>query len=488
MKREEAVVGQKEVGGVVGVEAVSKGPESVQWCENALQVKGGKVSPVFTYRSYSNSLSSTSPFTLSLDPVPAPAPPAAPVATVDSHLSSVVLQQEEEIARQGKIITRLHAMCQKQEEGIKAAKAQLRKYRGSALAPAEGPAPISVRSSLSSEGGQEGEGAEELGGTSEFRVNLDLAATVVLLEGQKADQQRMLEELRAELQQKPQQETGLSPTPLSPKAAATASSGMQVEVTALRAQVVQLQGQVVAAGGGAGGSGGALRRDSGVHWANVVNAMRLENEKALKEKEEKIQVLLSAQRVLAESREVKAQQQLKEWREKETEWAAERDRLQEEVGRLRKRMHRLSIESQVRGTQGSRQGSVKLLVPGGGRGGEAMMGVTSPSSGGSSDSEDESDDEESVGQGRFLTQPVMSSTQPLPGAGPPVPNKPSHSLGLVIAARIAAFESKRGEESEAIRERIGMSNRSSRSNTVEALKRKSFKGSGHPVEEEKAAE
>jgi hypothetical protein len=263
----------------------------------------------------------------------------------------------------------------------------------------------------------------------------------------------------------------LSPASTAASPSAPSSDGERgrliAELTELRAQVAHLQSLTAA---GLSGSVGLslLRRDSGVHWANVVTAIRLEGEKVAVEKEEKIQSLLSAQRVLAESREVKTQQLMREWREREKEWNVERERLKEEARRLRKRLNRLSLESQ------SKRGSLLPQSLAQRVGAEEPLRSTANSV--SSDSSDSSDESSMDPSPRFHHVPGLSSTQPLPSsAAPPLPHKPPHSLGLVIAARIAAFEARRGEDSEVIREKMGISQRSrvqsellskKRSNTV----------------------
>ena len=538
---------------------------SLEEWDNPLHGKVGGMRlspPLSSFRSYSNSLSSTSPFSLSLEPVPAAQggggggggdggggggvgsgsanSGGVGGATVDGKLSSVVLQQEEEIARQGRIIARLRAMVKRQEEGLKVGRAQLRRYKsggaGTAAPPSvvpprdgEGVTGVGVespvespvgsgRGSLSSAstessgeqmGGGEGEDEVGEGGGGEFRVNLDLAATVVLLESEKNEQQRVMDEMRMAMHKQvggeekqqdrldaaPAQATDASPTsPLSPLTILAPPSPAPIvapstttptpdpspaeesdrghliaEVTELRAQVAHLQAVQRAAGQGVVVG---LRRDSGMHWAAVVQSMREEGERQVREREEKIQALLSAQRVLAESREVKAQQAVREWREKEVGWENERERLREEVRRLRKRLNRVSLESRGRtGGLGSRQGSVRLgAAPLQGVAGGAGASEAAGAGGGeggtqSAESEDEeeeedessSSDESASGSPRFHPAPQLSATQPLPSMSPPQPpTKPPHSLGLVIAARIAAFESRRGEESESIRERMGL--------------------------------
>ena len=504
---------------------------------------GMRLSPPLTFRSYANSLSSTSPFSLALEPVGAVgghvgvgngSAVSAGVGggagsggqgTVDGKLSSVVLQQEEEISRQGRIIARLRAMVKRQEEGLKSGRAQLRRFKGGAAAAPAAPAQVgegggqggvvespvespagSDRGSFSGESGESGgqgvDGEEEVveGGGGEFRVNLDLAATVVLLESEKNAQQRLMDEMRQVMQRQEedskQQHTDVTPAPLqqatdtappspltvlsppspTPVFAAATEAAVEdsergrliAELTELRHEVARLQAAQRAAE--AGGVVVGLRRESsGVHWASVVQSLKEEGERVVKEKEEKIQALLSAQRVLAESREVKLQQQTREWREKEEAWELERERMKEEVRRLRKRLNRVSLESQLVG--GSRQGSVRLAAPplqsvvagvgveggvGGGGGGEGAQSAESEED--EEDEESSSEESEVSGSPRFHIAPAqLSSTQPLPSSSPPLlPTKPQHSLGLVIAARIAAFESKRGEESESIRERMGL--------------------------------
>ena len=454
-----------------------------------------RLSPPLSYRSYSNSLSSTSPFSLTLDhmpPQPAAATAAVVPATVDGKLTSVVLQQEEEIARQTKIIARLRAMCKKQEDGLKTAKVQLRKLKTAGPAQSNGSAasgasagmgaeasrspaasPVgSERSSFSSGGA--GEGEEDAGA---FRVNLDLAATVVLLETQKNEQQRLMDEMRQVLHKQDHHAAAAAassdvptdsstPAPSTdPSEASPAVDGPQTDVsergrllaqiTELRVQVLGLQAQLSQSSSGVP-PGTVLRRDSGVHWANVVTSMKQESERALKEKDERIQALLSAQRVLAESREVKVQHLIREWREKERTWTDERDRLRAEASRLRRRLNRLSQEKGGPAWS-SRTGSLKLhhdpaeVVPVG-EGGREEGGMRSEE-----DEESESDEESTSGSPRFHPAPLMSSTQPLPGLTPPLlPSKPAHSMGMVIAARIAAFEARRSVESDAIREKMGM--------------------------------
>ena len=492
--------------------------------------------PLGSSRSYSHSLSSAaSPFSLSLEPMPSPSaaestqsplpsspsPAASPAAsTVDARLSSVVLQQESEIARQSKVISRLRAMVKRQEEAIKSTKAQLRNQRLTPPVDASPPLPprpttprtpkstaaepwtplsaasaasdsgaaavsppTSARGSFTLESGAapgQAEEDESAATGQEFRVNLDLAATVVLLEQEKSAQERLMEEMRQSI--RAQEAAAATAQPLPPPAAecttptreehteapssgsASPPSGavpaagvlrvhdeergrLVAEVADLRHQLTQLQLQAAHASHTPIATG--LRRDSAHHAAALLAVAKAEGERAVRERDDKIQALLSAQRVLAESREVQLAAMRREWREKEKEWKEQLDRMREEVRRLRRRNNRLSNEpirdkppsAAVHPTDPTlqQQPSVERAV-------SASEGGHSSSSE-SSDSSDSSDGEHGPKQ--------LSSSQPLPqrspsssfaaAAPPAIPPKPAH-LGSVIAARIAALEAHKAAE------------------------------------------
>ena len=528
--------------------------DSLSMHDNPLQL-----SPPLESRSYSHSLSAASPFSLSLEPIPSssaasePASSPAPVSpssvsprapsTVDARLSSVVLQQEQEIGRQSKVISRLRAMVKKQEDTIKSTKAQLRNStpRLSPRPDASPPLPprpttprtpasngasepwtplsaLSPSAATDSSGASEAVGGgaggstggvsmspplgasprgsftlgeagsaggvaeeEEGGGGREFRVNLDLAATVVLLEQEKNS---LLEEMKQSIKAQEaaaaaaavQPPTPNPPTPtfhadaeeqaaaehststtsstaVSPSdGAASASTGTGVvrsrddergrlvaEVADLRQQVARLQqqvGQTDIAGRPPG-----LRRDSANHAAALLAAARAEGERAVRERDEKIRQLLSAQRVLAESREVQSAAMRREWRETERQWKEEKDRMKEEIRRLRRRNNRLSNDpKRDRPLVLVSTGSPKLQHQTDGDT-EALDTLQSPSSASSCSSTDTSDDDHS-----------LSSSQPLPSssadsAPPALPPKPVvHNLGSVIAARIAALKAHQSPE------------------------------------------
>ena len=501
-----------------------------------------QLSPPLDSRSYSHSLSSAaSPFSLSLEPVPSPSasepssshipvspsPATTPAASsVDARLSSVVLQQEQEIGRQSKVISRLRAMVKKQEDAIKATKAQLRNNnqrltpsvdaspplpprpttpRTPASTAAEPWTPLSAHSgSAASDNGTvsvsppmsasprgsftlEGSGGvgaseeEESGGVSagqEFRVNLDLAATVVLLEQEKSAQERLMEEMRQSIKaqeaaaaaaQAPatsassaapvdgeqQKEPSSSDRALPPNGAVPAPNVLRThddergrlvgEVADLRHQLSQLQLQLAQSSNAARTTG--LRRDSAHHAAALLAEAKAEGERAVRERDDKIQALLSAQRVLAESREVQLAAMRREWRDKEKEWKEERDRMKEEVRRLRRRNNRLSNEPMrdrpqvaLNTSSAAPQQPIDAAVSAA----DALQSSSSESSCASSDSSDGEDSSHMLASSQPL--PARSSSSSVSSVPPAVPPKPIHSLGSVIAARIAALEAHKAAE------------------------------------------
>ena len=258
------------------------------------------------------------------------------------------------------------------------------------------------------------------------------------------------------------------------------------EVVELRGQQSVLQQQLQQLSSASSVASSSSRRDSSQHWAAMLASLRAETDRVLREKDEKLQSLLSAQRVLAESREVAVQAMVREWREKEREWTEERERMREETRRLRRRLNRLdqeppsraSVDTNTSGRRSRAKPSAPVQpdaasAPSAGR---EEAAVFSPPSAASSESDSSSSSSESEPSSAAaplspsppalpprrssaflsLSQPIPASSPPSASAPPVVPHKPAHSLGMVIAARIAAFEAKRGEDSDAIRERMGM--------------------------------
>ena len=504
--------------------------------------------PLDSTRSYSHSMSSAaSPFSFSLEPVPSSSasessfsplpvsPPPAPTptasSTVDARLSSVVLQQEQEIGRQSKVIDRLRAIVKKQEDAIKVTKAQLRNSQRltppvdaspplpprpttprtpASTAAAEPWTPLSARSgSAASDNGAMsaspptsasprgsftlGEAAaagvavgdeDESGGVGagrEFRVNLDLAATVVMLEQERSAQERLMEEMRQSIKaqeaatavaaQTPitvavvpftsaegeQQNSTVSSEAASPSGGAVPTAGMLrshdeergrlvAEVADLRHQLAQLQLQQAAQSSSTAARGTGLRRDSAHHAAAALAAAKAEGERAVRERDDKIQALLSAQRVLAESREVQLAAMRREWREKEKEWKEERDRMKEEVRRLKRRNNRLSNEPKrdrahatlsTASSMDEQQQQLAADV-------DVAQSPSSESSCTSSDSSDRDDEPRTLASSQPL--PARSSSASTASSAPPaISPKPAH-LGSVIAARIAALEAHNAAE------------------------------------------
>ena len=498
--------------------------------------------PLGSTRSYSHSLSSAaSPFSLSLEPVPSPtasepaisvssSPAASPAASsVDARLSSVVLQQEQEIGRQSKVISRLRAMVKKQEDALNSTKAQLRNNqrltppvdaspplpprpttpRTPASAATEPWTPLSARSSSAASdngtasvlpqmsasprgsftlesgavagAGEEDESAAGSGG-QEFRVNLDLAATVVLLEQEKSAQERLMEEMRQSIKAQEAATVAAQSPALSSSVAQTATlvtdeqkvpppSGgaslpngavpaagvlrahdeergrLVAEVADLRHQLVQMQLQLAHSTNTAHTTG--LRRDSAHHAAVLLAAAKAEGERAVRERDDKIQALLSAQRVLAESREVQLAAMRREWRDKEKEWQEERVRMKEEVRRLRRRNNRLSNEPirdrpqpAVVNTSNSSQQLQQARVDGAASVVAAVQSSSESSSGSSDSSDGEYGSKQLASSQPLPTRSASSSVSSIP---PAVPPKPAH-LGSVIAARIAALEAHKAAE------------------------------------------
>ena len=501
-----------------------------------------RLSPPLGARAYSHSLSSAaSPFSLSLEPVQSPSTsdlssspipvspvPAATTATsaVDARLSSVVLQQEQEIGRQSKVIGRLRAIVKQQEDTIKSTKVQLRNSqrltppvdaspplpprpttpRTPASTAAEPWTPVSARSgSTTSENGAvsasppmgasprgsftlEGAGAAGVGedeessgvGSQEFRVNLDLAATVVLLEQEKSAQERVMEEMRQSI--KAQEAAVAAAQPLATTPLATTNSTVDGEVTTeasssdttslpgavaptasvlrshdeergrliaelanLRHQLAQLQLQIAQFNTAARTTG--LRRDSAGHVTAVLAAVKAEGERAVRERDDKIQALLSAQRVLAESREVQLAAMRREWREKEKEWKEERDRMKEEVRRLRRRNNRLSNDPKRDKPQvviSASSTAQRQSMDGAASAADVVESPSSESSCATSDSSDGEDHSQLHAPSESLQS--RSSPSSVSSQAPALPPKPAHSLGSVIAARIKALESHTGPE------------------------------------------
>jgi len=516
-------------------------------------------SPLPSYRSsYSESLGSSSPSLLTpyfIDESPKPflinknsslqsqmsssAPGPLPIINSSSSsssssssqlinsegkLSSVVLAQEQEIARQGAVIARLMKLCQnnKNEKEIKTKSSRKKNPQETnnttnnntetnnnknnnnvspnASPPTRSmspPIPLprpsfsldhSTRNSIlqaASENINKSANANNNSNhnnndkpdVSEIPRNLDLAATIVLLESEKDQQAREVVALKSELSRRQTQEekeiyhdddiddisndklNNNNPIIINTEQLDLIDLTKRRSLFDDRARLIKEISELRQALSSSlpntniAPSAAKSKRDS---ISSVLLEQRTEFEIKLSEKDEKIQSLLSAQRVLAESREAKHSALIREWREKESYFNFEFQRLKEENIRLKLRVKREGEKVIIQNIHNSNNNNNSQK-------GDTIIGINiihdnsditnnnNPNENMTNDSDSDSDESETESSLIGFTihpsnsaSPALNSTTattssdtlPFPSS---LPVSVPHRLGHVVAERIAAL-------------------------------------------------